>query len=864
MSSSSRSSGGGKDPPGNRHKGQSARKRGESVANRPSRASASTGDGSSTESPVTMLHDRTAVAGPMISVPASSAQRSLNAFLELSAGSFSGGMDWETGSRGAYSTVSKMQSRKKKSGGSSKNTGDSRPPTTKKSGKVRREKSKSDSLSTSGSNDQVFDKLDEFLKKSKTSAHRIASDERSRGAYSVMPRLQSTPTTTATTTKKVTRTSHTTTENSPSVPPAAMDAPKSPGKLFRNPMSSMSSKLMAKLHSSTGRLPRVKGSSSKEEIEEEKSRQVSLDPDGVVSRTYSDQGPEEPSAKRPSSGLSSYFGKVPVASNSGQPGDSRSVYTSMTKARESKKSSSSKSQSSSKPAPKEEGDSPSADLPSVKEELLSFLATLPKTKVDKTMSPSSSSRKKSSKSSKSPKKHKSRRRKILDVTEGGEAGERGDSDLEDKEKKRRRKSEKDRGRDRESKSRKSHRKRSKSRSSRKSISSTSHKQRDDGSISSGSDKESKKSSRRPSTSHGGHRKSDRKKSERRKSARHKSDHDSSSKLHSKSSSSRKKSSSSGISSRKSKSEKTESAFDDDVMVASSSKSKSSKTKRKSSKRSKSVDPRRRHSTKAGYEKESIRRSQSVRRSGRDDPSLSPRKRGAEGSPSRSRSLSPLSRKLGVTPKDHYAALLGGAEDKNKSESEKIKAEVKNRSKEWMSKGRMNFDVGEMEKFELSPGDVKSPPPAVDSKTAQDLKPAPLTPEIVSQTPIGATNSSQGEEGFERGAAVPAVSQTSGSATQKSVLAASNVPSSTSPEPKGISAQDGNVPDASNLAGVDFEDEQPDDDESVVDYDEEDIFSFYCWSRAKQDPRRIQKERLLLRESICTTPLYRAFHRFDAN
>ena len=55
------------------------------------------------------------------------------------------------------------------------------------------------------------------------------------------------------------------------------------------------------------------------------------------------------------------------------------------------------------------------------------------------------------------------------------------------------------------------------------------------------------------------------------------------------------------------------------------------------------------------------------------------------------------------------------------------------------------------------------------------------------------------------------------------------------------------------------------DESLdaVTYDEEDIFTFFSWSSSRQDPHKIQKERMLLKQSIRETPLYRAFQHLNA-
>jgi hypothetical protein len=53
------------------------------------------------------------------------------------------------------------------------------------------------------------------------------------------------------------------------------------------------------------------------------------------------------------------------------------------------------------------------------------------------------------------------------------------------------------------------------------------------------------------------------------------------------------------------------------------------------------------------------------------------------------------------------------------------------------------------------------------------------------------------------------------------------------------------------------------DDDVVDYNEEDVFSFYSWSTHRQDTQKIQRERLLLRQSIRDTPLYRVFHHIHS-
>jgi hypothetical protein len=53
------------------------------------------------------------------------------------------------------------------------------------------------------------------------------------------------------------------------------------------------------------------------------------------------------------------------------------------------------------------------------------------------------------------------------------------------------------------------------------------------------------------------------------------------------------------------------------------------------------------------------------------------------------------------------------------------------------------------------------------------------------------------------------------------------------------------------------------DDAVVDYNEEDVFTFFSWSTHRQDPQKIQRERMLLRQSIRDTPLYRVFHHVHA-
>ena len=73
---------------------------------------------------------------------------------------------------------------------------------------------------------------------------------------------------------------------------------------------------------------------------------------------------------------------------------------------------------------------------------------------------------------------------------------------------------------------------------------------------------------------------------------------------------------------------------------------------------------------------------------------------------------------------------------------------------------------------------------------------------------------------------------------------------------GMPLQSIDVDPAAHEAQKETKEEEPQ-------YDQEDIFTWYSWSHSRQDLRKIQKERMILRNSILDTPLYRAYERLRA-
>lgn len=788
---------------------------------------------------------------------------SLNKFFEASFDA-SKDVDWEDRSRGAYSTVSKMQ------------------------------KSKQKATTTTEKSSELLDKLDLFLEKSRSSKRdSMSTEERSRGGYSTMSKMQK-------------------------------------AKVERTPSNR-----------SAGRRPE---------------------------RTPSGASKTSKSSATDDQHLDNFFSSAPKPKTSR---GSRSVYTSMTRAK--------------KRRPRQDGEAVelppiNKDLPSVKEELLTFLATLPKKNERSSkprskdlqsspravststrslqvssrslndshrslhssqrslQSPKGSSHRSSSRNLKSAKSHESKP-KAEEKTDDGNKRGRSSRSVRGRHGRLSERMDEDPTKPARSKSR--HRARSKSRP-RKSLGSNSSRHRSE-------------TERRPRSENDSqrHLKVESETPRQERSSRRRSDGKelSSPSSHHKSSSRRR---SGGTEASTPKGVKPESVAEHFKSSKSSKhrgrdkehESPRGRSRRKSeSGRQRSASamqsPRGRAKTIAETSKTKILRSRSSKPAGRSR-SVNPKRRSRveEGEKetvrkapgrTRSRSLSPVQKEDRVSPKSRYKAMLqtGTADDQPGTDGKRAALPKP------MSTRRF-AELNDDEQLELSPGFVASKPtvaraelmpvtPLKDSDHSSPSQTASLSPKLetavhghdarkmesqmaspgrmssfakaagdatakvpASQTvtpsppkdpaPLRPANQREDTESAGGAASPKELSRSTGRHDSTPVTPRRRSSAAVSSAPEGFKLSDslkppaietgvsrassaGPTPRMSNRKEFDKSPKEP--EEPPVDYHEEDVFTYYSWSLAKQDGRKILRDRKNLKDSIRHTPLYRAFLRMEA-
>lgn len=750
-------------------------------------------------------------------------------------------LDWEDRSRGAYSTMSKMKRSSRRRSSKEKETTSSSKPAPISEGSEKAQ--------------ELMDKLDSFLVKSRSSTSRHPDDERSRGAYSTMSKM-----------KKSTSSSN---KSKPS------SSPKSRSTMDRLGRSDPDLRGMERLGKSN---PELRVSEQPQKSRESSSSK----------KRHSDVSDD--------SKLGEYFDTKPRRKVKGS---SKSVFTSAEKerARRSRR----KHQEA-----EEEVELPPIrdDLPSVKEELLSFLATLPK-------KPSVAEQQQET-----PKKEDDKRKKEKTMSAGKKArGRHRIATTHDEERPRRSRSRSigvGGGESMRSKSRA----RSKSRSrGEKSHRSHSVRRRPSGAEGSHSHGMSAKSGHKPALreSHHSHKSSthsskggdDESSRHRRSESRRRHSHAAPTLSPEKDDKARR---------RKSRSGKSSQEFDLEE-------SRLSRHERKSSHKSRSysANPARDRDGKVTRES---------RRSTRDSslaPRSKSSRRAPDRT--RSRSLSPAPKEKQTAAKNRYKALLSKAETVKDIE-QKIetlsksagdlfsKAPAPTSSSQHVPMQRRFTEIGEEAlNLQLSPGfsdnqrssaslslaeAVGMPSLSHDSGHSYERKGA-TSPKKESRAHADATTKKS--ESFD--AVVPASSSASPPSPRKDSkeqrmasepvtpnketqhVAKMKTPQKDSSQsmldhidPSRMHAADaplspvkGSVlsKDASPMAprrrsstatGSAKKSNQT--VEPQVEYKEEDVFTYYSWSNARQDPRKIAKERKALKDSIRDTPLYRAFLRIEAS
>jgi len=319
----------------------------------------------------------------------------------------------------------------------------------------------------------------------------------------------------------------------------------------------------------------------------------------------------------------------------------------------------------------------------------------------------------------------------------------------------------------------------------------------------------------------------------------------------------------------------------------------------------SVDPRGRRSSRtgatAGSSSRANRSSDKETTENRSSPRDAPER-------NRSHSVSPI-----TAAKDRYKALLSKSDD----EGVKDKMEMSDSRLEFRAKPRPSYftEWEATDRLELSPGvDMIKKTLEADTVKDEELPPSPFTSQRADTTGDIASNktdaafaekvsSNEAENVYgdadatkrEVNSSKEEIAHSEPVVRARETLAAENVGRSgaETKEAEIISHKDAipktpmrrptvdvaavstdyrtaeqhSMNDVGRTGDADtklqISEEKDEAEEPPVDYSEEDIFSFYSWSVAKQSARKIQAERLQLKESLRDTALYRAYQRMNA-